>query len=275
MVTEDKSSQDREHKFRTLDKSPHVFVFPQVDGPTCSPTSFSRRSSTNSAYDEHAYMMAEALKSYQEYASRERHRYRAAAPTKEPPKTGYIILDPDIPDRDPTSYRRLRHRTKNRAPTIEPKRQKEPGMKMNVANSSWTTIQMLHEARNEKPGDWVRRVACCPRQRPATAHSRSNGKAQLSAQTSRSVDRIGSTSDDSYRKNVKFNGTMFSATRSPRKQYFTIHPEWVSENLSVQKMTLQQKCATYPPRRCKSAPPPSTRSRNPITWENWSVAPKR
>ena len=127
------------------------------------------------------------------------------------------------------------------------------------------------------PVEWVRRVACCPRQRNGSGSS--GGRQVLSTRkvllgTSTSMDRIGTSSDsDNRRKHVKFEGTFFATTRSPRKQYFTIHPEWVSENLSVQKMTLQEKCGTYPPRRCKSAPPP--RSRNPITWENWTVTPYR
>ena len=52
------------------------------------------------------------------------------------------------------------------------------------------------------------------------------------------------------RKTYNFEGTFFGSVGTPRRGEFTIHPEWVSEQL---------------PRRSKSAPPP--RSRNPITWE--------
>jgi len=80
-----------------------------------------------------------------------------------------------------------------------------------------------------------------------------------------------------------FNGPFFSTIRSPRRQYFIIHPEWASENIvpakwlasaAAAEQQRQQASATAtwaPPRtgrRCHSAPP-GTRSRNPITWENW------
>ena len=55
---------------------------------------------------------------------------------------------------------------------------------------------------------------------------------------------------------------------------FTIHPDWVSENIQIAKLTLKNrnaessqdyKYSTYPMRRCRSAPPPQYR--NPITWQ--------
>ncbi|KAI0226016.1 hypothetical protein LSAT2_023264 [Lamellibrachia satsuma] len=76
--------------------------------------------------------------------------------------------------------------------------------------------------------------------------------------------------------------TCFASTSSPRKQ-FTIHPDWVSENLTVAKINLKERTSSvpqcdmtgslrrstgitgYPMRRCCSAPP--SRTRNPITWE--------
>ncbi|KAK3604719.1 hypothetical protein CHS0354_018959 [Potamilus streckersoni] len=57
----------------------------------------------------------------------------------------------------------------------------------------------------------------------------------------------------------------------PKKHadFFVIHPDWVSEAMSIQKLTLSNrnvtKTLTWPGRRCKSAPPPKLR--NPITWD--------
>ena len=75
-----------------------------------------------------------------------------------------------------------------------------------------------------------------------------------------------------------FNGPFFSTIRSPRRQYFIIHPEWASESIVPAKWLAQQQqeqqasSGTWAPprtgRRCHSAPP-GTRSRNPITWEHW------
>ncbi|KAK2164438.1 hypothetical protein LSH36_63g04043 [Paralvinella palmiformis] len=79
------------------------------------------------------------------------------------------------------------------------------------------------------------------------------------------MDAIGT--GDKEQKVPKFNirSTFFTATNSPRRQYFTIHPEWQSESGQIRKVTYQERAMTYPGRRCKSAPPP--RTRNPITWD--------
>ncbi|XP_064620138.1 uncharacterized protein LOC135483305 isoform X2 [Lineus longissimus] len=71
----------------------------------------------------------------------------------------------------------------------------------------------------------------------------------------------------------KYDGGFFNHRKTRRD--FTIHPDWVSENLTVEKLNLNKRkgyppldCryATFPMRRCKSAPPP--RARNPITWQD-------
>ena len=63
---------------------------------------------------------------------------------------------------------------------------------------------------------------------------------------------------------------------TPRRPFFDIHPEWKSESVTLQRLHISDRKVTrppvtsgyhtYPPRRCKSAPPCTTRSRNPITW---------
>ncbi|CAH1797522.1 unnamed protein product [Owenia fusiformis] len=65
----------------------------------------------------------------------------------------------------------------------------------------------------------------------------------------------------------EYGGGLFKPHKFKKPGYFTIHPDWVSESLSVQRLSLQERTATFPPRRCKSAPPPIVKSRNPITWE--------
>lgn len=57
----------------------------------------------------------------------------------------------------------------------------------------------------------------------------------------------------------------------PKHEYFVIHPDWVSESMTIQKLSLSErkptfisKSGTWPGRRCKSAPP--SKFRNPITW---------
>ena len=67
--------------------------------------------------------------------------------------------------------------------------------------------------------------------------------------------------------------------KKPKQDYFVIHPDWVSESMTVQKLSLKPKerqpsmttsrAGTWPGRRCKSAPPPKLR--NPITWDMGQV----
>lgn len=102
------------------------------------------------------------------------------------------------------------------------------------------------------------------------AHGSSSSEATVSRQRSMPITHYNT-----------FNGPFFSTIRSPRRQCFVIHPEWASEKIALAKWITsaaqqQQQAAsatwTAPRtgRRCHSAPP-GTRSRNPITWENWWV----
>uniref|UniRef100_A0A0L8H4Z9 Uncharacterized protein n=1 Tax=Octopus bimaculoides TaxID=37653 RepID=A0A0L8H4Z9_OCTBM len=67
--------------------------------------------------------------------------------------------------------------------------------------------------------------------------------------------------------NYIYEGGLFSTPSSPRRDYFVIHPEWVSEGATHIRLSRDKKnrTGTWPGRRCRSAPPPSYR--NPITWE--------
>ena len=76
-----------------------------------------------------------------------------------------------------------------------------------------------------------------------------------------------------------YDGGLFVHPKKGPKEEFVIHPDWVSESMSIQKLSLSKrtsskipvkiermtKSMTWPGRRCKSAPPPKLR--NPITWE--------
>lgn len=76
-----------------------------------------------------------------------------------------------------------------------------------------------------------------------------------------------------------YDGGLFTHPRKGPKEDFVIHPDWVSESMSIQKLNLSKrttsrpvqpelrmtKSMTWPGRRCKSAPP--SKLRNPITWE--------
>lgn len=68
-----------------------------------------------------------------------------------------------------------------------------------------------------------------------------------------------------------YDGGIFLPNK-PKQEYFVIHPDWVSESMTIQKLSLSErkpvyaaKVATWPGRRCKSAP--ASKLRNPITWD--------
>ncbi|KAK3097249.1 hypothetical protein FSP39_008057 [Pinctada imbricata] len=69
--------------------------------------------------------------------------------------------------------------------------------------------------------------------------------------------------------NYSYDGGIFLPHKA-KHDYFVIHPDWVSESMTIQKLSLKdrkkKKTDTWPGRRCKSAPPPN--ERNIITWNN-------
>ena len=97
--------------------------------------------------------------------------------------------------------------------------------------------------------------------------------------------KVGSKSDHLPRKIYQSSRVIGgpAGITSPRRPYFDIHPEWKSESVTLQRLNIRdQKHSrppitsgynTYPPRRCKSAPPCISRGRNPITWDGfWTTS---
>lgn len=70
-----------------------------------------------------------------------------------------------------------------------------------------------------------------------------------------------------------YDGGLFTHPKNHPNDFFVIHPDWVSESMTIQKLSLTERTRalpksrsmTIPGRRCNSAPPP--KYRNPITWE--------
>lgn len=109
----------------------------------------------------------------------------------------------------------------------------------------------------------------------------------LSASSSRSSSAKSSPSHACKTKSSKnnkydYDGGLFTHPKNGNPEYFVIHPDWVSESMTIQKLSLtdrtkvlpKSKSMTWPGRRCNSAPPP--KYRNPITWENiitWPIGP--
>lgn len=94
-----------------------------------------------------------------------------------------------------------------------------------------------------------------------------NSKVPRSASTARSDTSNRPESATHFNSN---DGGIFLPNR-PKHDYFVIDPEWVSESLTIQKLSLSERKPTYatramtwPGRRCRSAPP--SKCRNPITW---------
>lgn len=74
------------------------------------------------------------------------------------------------------------------------------------------------------------------------------------------------------------DGGLFTHQQNSGNDCFVIHPDWVSESISIQKLSLtdrsknlpRSKSMTWNGRRCNSAPPPMYR--NPVTWESIQTA---
>ncbi|XP_053405623.1 uncharacterized protein LOC123565434 isoform X2 [Mercenaria mercenaria] len=123
--------------------------------------------------------------------------------------------------------------------------------------------------------------------RPPHAYmSASVGERELSSALSSSSSRSSSAKSSpshsvcrpksAANKNSKYfyDGGLFTHPKNGNPEYFVIHPDWVSESMSIQKLSLtdrtktipKSKSMTWPGRRCNSAPP--SKYRNPITWES-------
>lgn len=127
---------------------------------------------------------------------------------------------------------------------------------------------------------------------PHAYTSASVGDRDLSLASSLSSSRSSSTKSSpshpagkprgSVKPQYNYDGGLFAIPRNGPKDDFVIHPDWVSESMSIQKLSLSKRTAskpvqnavkdprmtksmTWPGRRCKSAPP--SKLRNPITWE--------
>lgn len=96
---------------------------------------------------------------------------------------------------------------------------------------------------------------------------------QLSQSREESLPAAGKPTASRPQSAHAYDGGVFSPT-GPKNDYYVIHPEWVSEAMTIQKLNLKRRpntlvmsaSDTWPGRRCKSAPP-QNRS-NPITWDS-------
>lgn len=87
--------------------------------------------------------------------------------------------------------------------------------------------------------------------------------------SSQSSTKSGSKKQERPQSHNPYDGGVFTHPHSSKREYFVIHPDWVSEAMTIQKLSLTDRkvrSSTWPGRRCKSAPPP--KFRNPITWQN-------
>lgn len=114
----------------------------------------------------------------------------------------------------------------------------------------------------------------------AMSSSSSRSSSAKSSPQHKACGRTASMSSKSSANNKSpnkydYDGGLFTHPKDAHAEYFVIHPDWVSESMSIQKLSLtdrtkqlppRSKSMTWPGRRCNSAPP--SKYRNPITWEN-------
>lgn len=185
----------------------------------------------------------------------------------------------------------------SRANTMPPEEEKErsPRRVLQVAKVS---INMMQE-QNRKTASFLKRnnpshpwhsysyPTVKPMEKfvraPHAYMSASVGDRDLSSSSSRSSSAksspshaAGCRSKSSASQNSKYfyDGGLFTHPKNSNPEYFVIHPDWVSESMTIQKLSLtdrtktvpKSKSMTLPGRRCNSAPP--SKYRNPITWES-------
>lgn len=115
----------------------------------------------------------------------------------------------------------------------------------------------------------------CPWERDAKPSS-SPKKRQVRASSDtaancRMTSSMYATERPSSNNRCIYEGGVFgSSSHTAKRDFFVIHPDWVSEADTVKKLTSHERKSrqiviSRPARRCRSAPPP--RHRNPITWQ--------
>ncbi|KAH3833773.1 uncharacterized protein LOC127879254 isoform X2 [Dreissena polymorpha] len=108
----------------------------------------------------------------------------------------------------------------------------------------------------------------------SSSSSRSSSAKSSPVHKASKTASAGKASSVKNNSNYYYDGGLFTHPRDSHADYFVIHPDWVSESMSIQKLSLTErkkqlppksKSMTWPGRRCNSAPP--SKYRNPITWE--------
>ncbi|XP_074651398.1 uncharacterized protein LOC141906100 isoform X2 [Tubulanus polymorphus] len=232
---------------------------------------------TATGYDmeqEYDYIMQKAMNSYLTHRRSEENTAAEEEPAAEkppPPSRPYSSLSSvsslythKLPNRSAVTPR-LRSARSARA--VRPTRT------MSVPS----TISLDLEKLNPLKVDNARINALRPKKRPLTAHYIHypiTGKMSKFPTVKSYSEHTTPTKMSKDGKQYHYEGGLFKP-HGKAKRDFIINPEWVSENLTIEKLKINERTrnypiidmryATYPIRRCRSAPPP--RHRNPITWE--------
>ncbi|XP_059171410.1 uncharacterized protein LOC131952666 [Physella acuta] len=94
--------------------------------------------------------------------------------------------------------------------------------------------------------------------------------------TSEKASPAGKSATARPSSSYSYDGGFFVGAHSGQAEYFVIHPDWVSEAVTIKKLSIGSKSSGPPVsksasfrnwggRRCLSAPP--AKRRNPITWD--------
>lgn len=150
------------------------------------------------------------------------------------------------------------------------------------------THSAAFQKRNQDTHRWTDGSQLMSRSLPSNSFlHRSYGSSASSPRSSRDASSektspAGKSTRTRPSSSYSYDGGFFVGAHTGKAEYFVIHPDWVSEAITLKKylhdantngpplkQTVSLRAQTLHGRRCLSAPP---KSRNPITWgQNYPI----
>ncbi|XP_048732002.1 uncharacterized protein LOC125648963 isoform X3 [Ostrea edulis] len=224
--------------------------------------------------NEHNYIMTKALKSYKLHRDKEKAETRQQQLRSAYRRRWHAPLVPS------------RLRTKS-ASQVRPKTAADVIREVEVANNDErvqrkpTSIELsritIAMGESPKQSNYLRRNKTTWMSHSFPSASYLNQYVKLNHLNQSRVENLPPagkpTNTNRPQSAYAYDGGMFTPTKA-KHDYFVIHPDWVSEAMTIQKLNLSRRpntlvmsaSDTWPGRRCKSAPPQNRR--NPITWDS-------
>ncbi|XP_022332907.2 uncharacterized protein LOC111130306 isoform X2 [Crassostrea virginica] len=222
--------------------------------------------------NEHNYIMTKALKSYKLHRDKEKAETRQRQLRSAYRRRWHAPVVPSKLRANSASHVRPRTVTDVIREVEVANTEERVSRRPSTVELSRVTISM---GESPKQNNYLRRnkTTWMSHSFPSAAYLNQIGKLhQLGQPRAEALPPAGKPSYNRPQSAHAYDGGVFTPT-GPKSDYFVIHPDWVSEAMTIQKLNLNQRpntlvlsaSDTWPGRRCKSAPPQNRR--NPITWD--------